>query len=165
MGIEPTFPRWQRGVLPLDDGRFNLAGTVGFEPTIFGLTSRCIRPDYATPPNFLSGSHSATLFTLFLVPPEGIEPSIRERRRILNPVCIPVPPQGQYGRPSECRSPHSGFWRPRWTPVHGLNFGGVLRTRTAYPEGNGFTAHFPSHWRDTPNLVGVVGVEPTISCL
>ena len=119
MGIEPTFPRWQRGVLPLDDGRFNLAGTVGFEPTIFGLTSRCIGPNYATPPNFLSGSHSATLFTLFLVPLEGIEPSIHERRRILNPVCIPVPPQGQYGRPSECRSPHSGFWRPRWTPVHG----------------------------------------------
>ena len=77
-----------------------------------------------------------------------------------------------FGAPSRNRTPHVRFWRPNWsrTTVQGGRsgvirtltepgldrvplpvglrsyvFGGALRNRTAYPEGDGVTARLSSH--------------------
>ena len=54
---------------------------------VHGFAIRCI----ATLPtrlNFLDDTH-------LMVPRAGLEPAQRERRGILNPLCLPIPPPGQ----------------------------------------------------------------------
>ncbi len=40
-------------------------------------------------------SHSANAPYILMVPRAGLEPAQRERRGILNPLCLPIPPPGQ----------------------------------------------------------------------
>ena len=39
-----------------------------------------------------------------MVPGVGLEPTQRERRGILNPLCLPIPPLGQIGAGNEART-------------------------------------------------------------
>ena len=58
VGIEPTSPRYEGGILPLDDQCLLSVGPVGIEPTSSGLRDRCITLSATVPVSRRGGSRS-----------------------------------------------------------------------------------------------------------
>ena len=68
----------------------NSGGASRSRTEVHGFAIRCI----ATLPRRLSDFLSLSP-KILMVPRAGLEPAQRERRGILNPLCLPIPPPGQ----------------------------------------------------------------------